>query len=81
GCNVLMPTGALSRYVMAVYNTSTSPLSTSAFQVASDGRAPASPAPAPAAARAPVPSPAQRQAQQQEDAHLRIMEMNRREND
>jgi hypothetical protein len=79
GCNVLMPTGALSRYVMAVYNTSTLPLSTAAFQVASDGTAPA--AAAPAAARTPVPSPAQRQAQQQEDAHLRIMEMNRREND
>jgi hypothetical protein len=81
GCNVLMPTGALSRYVMAVYNTSTSPLSTAAFQVASDGTAPAPSAPAPAAARTPVLSPVQLGAQQQEDAHLRIMEMNRREND
>jgi hypothetical protein len=81
GCNVLMPTGALSRYVMAVYNTSTSPGSTAAFQVTADGSTPAAASPAPAAARAPALSAAQLQAQRQEDAHLRIMETSRREND
>ena len=44
GCNVLLPTGAASKYVMAVYNTSSSPVSTAAFQVASSDAAVATPA-------------------------------------
>ncbi len=75
-CNELPATGAAARYVVAVYNTSTSPGTTAGFQVASDVtgvpprqvRAPA----APRLDRAAYPG------EPSEERHAEIMERNRR---
>jgi hypothetical protein len=87
GCNVLLPTGAASKYVMAVYNTSSAPGSTVAFQVASSDAAAALPAAAagPSLSRVSTGGPAvpARMAlgAQEGDVHLRIMETSRREHE
>jgi hypothetical protein len=75
GCNEIVPSGGASRYVVAVYNTSTSPNSTTAFQISGDETAAAPPAATRLAApAAPAASP-------EDEAHLRIQEMSRRENE
>lgn len=83
-CNELPATGVASRYVVAVYNTSTSPLSATGFQISGDGTVPVTAARAvsrPGLVRAPGAPPAAAPLQEPEDAHLRILEMNRRENE
>ena len=59
-CSELAATGAASRYVVTVYNTSTNPLGTTGFRIAGGGggEAPGAPAEAPVSARslaAPLP--------------------------
>ncbi|MBW3654522.1 MAG: IPT/TIG domain-containing protein [Gemmatimonadetes bacterium] len=82
-CNEIAASGGASRYVVAVYNTSSSPGSTSAFQISADGAAAG--APRLAASRAAVPGTgalgAVAEAQRPEDAHLRMLEFNRRSNE
>jgi hypothetical protein len=85
-CNEIAASGGASRYVVAVYNTSTSPGSTSSFRISADGAAAG--APRLAASRASVPGTgvlntpqAEREAADQrraDEAHLRVMEFNRR---
>jgi hypothetical protein len=86
-CNEIAASGGASRYVVAVYNTSTSPASTSSFQISADGSAMGS-APGLAASRMPLPgagalnaAQAEREAaaeRRADEAHLRVMEFNRR---
>ena len=79
GCNELMPSGADSRYIMAVYNTSTTPTSNAAVQVSGDG------APAAGVAQGVAPAlslsgPRLSSAQlRAEDRHGKLLEDNRRE--
>jgi hypothetical protein len=79
GCNEIMPSGVDSRYVMAVYNTNSSPGSVVALQVSGDPTAapgplaslsPALAAPRLSLAGAPEPTPG-------EDMHWRLLEKNR----
>jgi hypothetical protein len=77
-CNELTASGGDARYLLAVYNASTDAGSSVAFQLSAPGNPAAGPGQgqgtASFAAAAPGP-----QGQTVEDAHLRIMEMNRRE--
>jgi hypothetical protein len=79
GCNELMPSGADSRYIMAVYNTSTTPTSSAAVQVSGDGAA------APGLVEGVAPSlslsgPRLSSAQlRAEDRHGALLEGNRRQ--
>jgi hypothetical protein len=90
GCNEIAASGAAGRYVVAVYNASTAPGSTSSFQISADGSAMGS-APRLAASRMPLAgagalNAAQMEreaaaARQADEAHLRVMEFNRRMNE
>jgi hypothetical protein len=91
-CNEITPSGGLSDYVVAVYNTGEAPLSTAEFQLSGDAAAGG-----PAAARAPHPSPrlaaalrrpaapppgldaamALARQQRADEAHYRLLERNR----
>jgi hypothetical protein len=83
-CNEITASGGDSRYVLAVYNTSTDPSSAAGFKLSVPGGSPATPATVHAAAPAPsssaAPSLSAAELPQGRDAvHGRIMEMNRRE--
>ena len=83
GCNEIMPSGGASRYVMAVYNTGTSPTSSVGIQVSGDPTA--EPGPVVASSVSPALM-APRLSQDGEmtppgggDLHWRILEGNRRQ--
>lgn len=76
-CNELAPSGSNARYVLAVYNTGRDPSSSAGFKLSAPGGSPAGPDKVHTSA--PAPTYAAGLPQGQEGAHLRIMEMNRRE--
>jgi IPT/TIG domain len=87
-CNEITPGGGASRYVLAVYNTSTSPSSSAGFQLAGDRADLPRATLQPRAQRRPLRAApsldaqlAAAQARQSEERHLEILEMNRRENE
>jgi hypothetical protein len=89
-CNEIPASGGAAGYVVAVYNTSTTPTSAAAFQLSADGAEPASAAASaarPATARTPgmgagldgvMAAARERLA---DDRHLHILEVNRREHE
>jgi len=91
GCNEIPASGGAAKYVVSVYNTSTTPTSAAAFQLSADGTEPAAPAAADTRASASrIPTMGATgldgmmeaaRLQRADDAHLRVLEMNRREND
>lgn len=90
-CNEITATGVASDYVVAVYNTGSAPLSTSAFQLSGDGAAGPAPSLAPprsrradAALRRPSAPPpgldatmALARERRADDRHLELLERNR----
>jgi hypothetical protein len=86
GCNELVPTGGNARYVVSVYNATTSTSSNAPFWVSPDGAADV-PQPAVSAVDAPLAAVAHPRAWAQEGplsargeaAHLRLLEENGRE--
>ncbi|HEY0035774.1 MAG TPA: IPT/TIG domain-containing protein, partial [Longimicrobium sp.] len=77
GCNEITPSGSASRYVMAVYNLSTTPSSNAPFAVTTGGGA-SSPAVVAAngAPLARVLSAEERRQEAGDEAHARILEQN-----
>jgi hypothetical protein len=88
GCNEIPATGGAAKYVVSVYNTSTTPGSAAAFQLSADGAEAAAPVAADTRrSEARVPGMgagldgmmAAARARLADDRHLRMMETNRRE--
>jgi hypothetical protein len=82
GCNEIMPSGVNSRYVMAVYNTSSSPTSSVAVQLSGDGPAAAGPIQSGAPSFSLASSPRlSTDLRGQDDRHWELLEKNRMEDE
>lgn len=83
GCNEIMPSGGESRYVVAVYNSGTSPTSSTGVQISGDPLAEAGLIPvtdvAPSLMAAPLPASSGLAATASEERHLQLLEGNRRQ--
>jgi hypothetical protein len=84
GCNEIMPSGGASRYIVAVYNTSTSPTSSSGIQISADPTGDAAAADASSVSPSLQVSPlsltgAQARQAASDDRHMWLLENNRRQ--